>query len=88
MRLNILSKVPPVCVGFRESIMETIACFKYGETLEYFFLNASAVARDINQNFQYICGNCRLSRLSMPYISSKDGSLCVLLATTDAERLN
>ena len=62
--------------------METISCFKYGQTLDSFFHNASAVARDINQDFQCICGNSRWSKYA---VCMKDGSLCVL--TTDAECL-
>ena len=83
MRPNILSRIPPVCVGFRESITETIPCFKYGQTLDSFFLNASAVARDINQDFQCVCENSRWSKYA---VCIKDGSLCVLRA--DAECLN
>ena len=82
VRPNILSKMPPVCVGFRESIVETIPCFTYGETLDFFFLNASAVAPDINQNFQCIRGNSRGSKYA---VCIKDGFLCVPI--TDAEYL-
>ena len=62
--------------------METIPCLEYGETLDSFFLNVSAVARDINQNFHCICGNPRCSKYA---VCIEDGSLCVL--TTGAECL-
>ena len=61
MRPNIYNRIPPVCVGFRESILETIPCFKYGQTLDLFFPNASAVAPDINEDFQCICEDSRWS---------------------------
>ena len=67
----------------RVSVLETITCFKYGETLDSFFLNASAVSRDINQKFQCVRGNPGGSKYA---VCIKDGSLCVL--TTDAECLN
>ena len=66
MRPNILSRIPPVCVEFRESITLTIPYFKYGLTLDSFFLNASAVARDISRIFSVFAGI--LDGLSMPYV--------------------
>ena len=50
--------------------------------MDSFFLNASAVARDINQDFQCICGNSTWSKYA---VCTEDGSLCVL--KTDAEYL-
>ena len=82
MRTTILSHIPPECVGFRECIMKSIPCFKYGDTLDNCFLNATAEARDV-QNYHCICANPSMSEY---VVRTKDGSDCVL--TTNGGCLN
>ena len=71
MRANTLSHIPPECVGFRECIVKSIPCFKHGDTLDNCFLNATAVARDDEQNYHCICANPSLSEY---VVRIKDGS--------------
>ena len=62
--------------------MKSIPCFKYGDTLDNCFLNATAEARDV-QNYHCICANPSMSEY---VVRTKDGSDCVL--TTNGGCLN
>ena len=54
-RPNILSHIPPTCQAFRECIVKSIPCFKYGGNMDGTFLNTSIVGRDENQEYYCIC---------------------------------
>ena len=55
MRQNMLAHVPPSCQEFREIIVKSIPCFKYGKTLDVTFLNITAVGRGVEQNYRCFC---------------------------------
>ena len=82
MRQNVLAHIPPSCQEFREIISKSIACFKYGETLDRTFLNITAVGRDVEQNHTCICNDNNWSEYT---VCLKDSSRCVL--TTDVSCL-
>ena len=63
--------------------MRSSLCFKYRDTLDYCFLNATAVARDVEQNYHCICANPSLSEY---IVRIKDRLDCVL--TTNGGCLN
>lgn len=82
MRPNILSRIPPELKEFRDCILETIPCFKYGEALDSMYINTTAVGRDANEESECICGQPHWSKYT---VKVKDGSKCVV--TTDADCL-
>ena len=82
MRPNNLSHIPPTCQPFRECIVKSIPCFKYGDTMDGTFLNTSIVGRDENQEYHCICAGPFWSKYD---VCVEDGSTCVL--TTDVTRL-
>ena len=54
MRPNILSHIPPTCQAFRECIVKSIPCFKYGMRPFWILLRSSMVGRDENQEYHCI----------------------------------
>ena len=55
MRPNILSHIPPMCQAFRECIVKSIPCFKYGETMDGAFLDTSIIIVGRDENQEYHC---------------------------------
>ena len=51
VRPNILSHIPPTCQAFKECIVKSIPCFKYGDTMDGTFLNTSNEARERSELF-------------------------------------
>ena len=73
-RPNILSHIPPTCQAFRECIVKSIPCFKYGGNMDGTFLNTSIVGRDENQEFIVFAQNH--FGQSMPFVLKIDLPAC------------